>query len=175
MNIFVLNSNPKIAAQMHLDKHVTKMSVEYAQLLSTAHHLLTDKRDPELVHLYKPTHKNHPATKWVVQHPAHYAWLYDLAEATWAEYTYRYGKVHASSRLRPWLSKVPRQLVAFGAPTPPPQCMPENYRVHPISWDNTVMAYQQYYRGPKAAFATWTQREVPAWFYGEEPNGGKLP
>jgi hypothetical protein len=40
MNIFALSDNPYIAATMHCDKHVVKMIVEYAQLLSTAHRLL---------------------------------------------------------------------------------------------------------------------------------------
>ena len=39
MNIFVLDNDPKLAAQAHLDKHVVKMIIEYAQLLSTAHRL----------------------------------------------------------------------------------------------------------------------------------------
>jgi len=37
MNIFYLSPDPKLCAEMHLDKHVTKMVIEYAQLLSTAH------------------------------------------------------------------------------------------------------------------------------------------
>ena len=40
MNIFVLDKDPHIAAQMHCDKHVPKMIVESAQMLSTAHRLL---------------------------------------------------------------------------------------------------------------------------------------
>ena len=40
MNIFYLHNDPQIAAQMHCDKHVVKMILEYAQLLSTAHHEL---------------------------------------------------------------------------------------------------------------------------------------
>lgn len=39
MNIFYLDENPSIAAAMHCDKHVVKMIVEYAQLMSTAHHI----------------------------------------------------------------------------------------------------------------------------------------
>ena len=34
MNIFYLDSNAKKSAEMHLDKHVSKMLVEYAQLTS---------------------------------------------------------------------------------------------------------------------------------------------
>ena len=40
MNIFYLNRNAHIAAQEHCDKHVTKMCVEYAQILSTAHRMI---------------------------------------------------------------------------------------------------------------------------------------
>lgn len=40
MNIFVLDRDPYIAASYHCDKHVVKMIVEYAQLLSTAHRQL---------------------------------------------------------------------------------------------------------------------------------------
>ena len=43
MNIFYLHENPKICAEMHLDKHSSKMLVEYAQLLSTAHRVLDGK------------------------------------------------------------------------------------------------------------------------------------
>lgn len=37
MNIFVLHRHPRTAARDHCDKHVVKMIVEYAQMLSTAH------------------------------------------------------------------------------------------------------------------------------------------
>lgn len=40
MNIFALARDPYIAASYHCDRHVVKMIVEYAQLLSTAHRQL---------------------------------------------------------------------------------------------------------------------------------------
>ena len=43
MNIFYLDHDPKICAEMHLDKHSSKMMVEYAQLMSTAHRVLDGK------------------------------------------------------------------------------------------------------------------------------------
>jgi len=33
MNIFILDNNPKLAAQYHCDKHCVKMILESAQLL----------------------------------------------------------------------------------------------------------------------------------------------
>lgn len=51
MNIFVLDVRPEVAAKQQLDKHVVKMVVEYAQLLSTAHRVLdgtlTQVSDPQ--------------------------------------------------------------------------------------------------------------------------------
>ena len=40
MNIFYLHENPIQNAKWHIDKHIVKMPIEYAQLLSTAHRLL---------------------------------------------------------------------------------------------------------------------------------------
>ena len=43
MNIFILDRNPVKAAQMLCDRHIPKMIVESAQMLSTAHRLLDGK------------------------------------------------------------------------------------------------------------------------------------
>ena len=40
MNLFILHDDPTVAAQMQCDKHVVKMIIESAQMLSTAHRLL---------------------------------------------------------------------------------------------------------------------------------------
>ena len=40
MNIFYLHNDTKLCAEQHVDKHVVKMIVEYAQLLSTAHRMI---------------------------------------------------------------------------------------------------------------------------------------
>ena len=47
MNIFYLDQNPEIAAQYACDKHIVKMILETAQLLSTAHRVL-DGRDLQM-------------------------------------------------------------------------------------------------------------------------------
>ena len=40
MNIFYLHKDPVESAKLHCDKHVCKMIIEYAQMLSTAHRML---------------------------------------------------------------------------------------------------------------------------------------
>ena len=39
MNIFYLDHDVKSCVELHVDKHVVKMIVEYAQILSTAHRM----------------------------------------------------------------------------------------------------------------------------------------
>lgn len=55
MNIFILDTDPIVAAKYLCDKHIVKMAVESCQLLSTA---LPQDKAP-----YKHTHINHPCAK----------------------------------------------------------------------------------------------------------------
>ena len=70
MNIFYLAHNPTDCAQMHCDKHVVKMILETAQLLSTAHHERGSTAP------YKSTHRNHPSAVWVRSGVKQYQWAY---------------------------------------------------------------------------------------------------
>ena len=77
MNIFFLDPDPRLAAQYHCDKHVVKMVLETAQLLSGVVHLNNpaDRRIPDL---YSLTHANHPCAVWARAKLDNYAWLYQL-------------------------------------------------------------------------------------------------
>ncbi len=167
MNIFYLDRDPKIAAQMMCDKHVVKMILESAQMLSTAHRVLDGDEYADKVGIYKMSHKNHPSTIWVRSSYQHYKWLYDHMVALMREYTYRYNKHHATERLLTPLSEYP-QAIPVGDYTEPPQCMPEICK-----GEDTVLAYQNYYIIEKSGFARWTKREIPAWFLGETGAKGE--
>ena len=78
MNIFYLDEDPILAAQMHCDKHVVKMILESAQLLSTAHRLLDGNKLADERGLYKATHINHPSSIWVRKSSENYYWLWNL-------------------------------------------------------------------------------------------------
>ena len=90
MNIFVLHTNPKIAAQMACDKHVVKMVSESVQMLSTTMHSVG------LEGPWKKTHANHPCTIWARESLQNYQWLWDHANSLGEEYTHRYNKKHKS-------------------------------------------------------------------------------
>jgi hypothetical protein len=159
MNIFFLDKSPKIAAQMMCNKHVVKMIVESAQMLSTAHRVCDGDDYANEMGLYKLAHKNHPSTKWVRSSSENYRWLWKHFDALMKEYTYRYGKTHATSRLRIALYKPPTNIVNGVPVTDPPQCMPEECK-----HEDTVFAYQTYYIVEKSGFAKWTKRETPVFF-----------
>ena len=177
MNIFYLDRDPKTCAQMHNDKHVVKMILEYAQLLSTAHRILDgtlvegvsksgrkakryqlpDDRDGIL---YTATHANHPSAVWARSDEVHYRWLFSLWIELMDEYTYRYGKVHASARLIGSLNKPPKNIKFEGGFIAPPPAMPESYRVK----GNSIQSYHNYYAGDKVKMSRWTNRHMPVWF-----------
>jgi hypothetical protein len=155
VNIFVLSWHPDKAAEYHADKHVVKMIVETAQLLSTAHHVIDG--DLALPGLYKPTHANHPCAVWARENISNYQWLHNLGVALLAEYTKRYGKRHKTSDVMEAL-KIPPQGIAHGVQTPFALAMPDAYKHH-----DPVVAYRRYYQGEKASIATWKHSKRPWW------------
>jgi hypothetical protein len=101
MNLFACDSNPVRAAQCLPDKHVVKMCIENAQMLAVAlgdmHGLgwgQIRKKDGSFYS--QRAHYNHPSTKWVRASHANLAWAIVHGLALCAEYTHRYGKIHAS-------------------------------------------------------------------------------
>jgi hypothetical protein len=147
MNIFVLDHNPMIAAQYHCDKHVVKMVLETAQMLSTV------AGGP-----YKPAFHNHPCTRWARESTGNFMWLWSLGMWLGEEYWWRYNKHHKSAaviadiRLRPGVCEKDGPLTPFAL------AMPEHYK-----GSCPVRSYRDYYRGEKFDFATYTNRATPEW------------
>ena len=169
MNIFFLDSDPKLCAQAHCDKHVVKMILEYAQLMSTTHRVLDP---PSELHksMYKATHKNHPSRLWVEESEANYKWLHDLWFWTCKEYWWRYDKIHKTwEKLYNKLSHVPLN-IPKGSFTPPPKCMPDELRIDTGNLiEDTVQSYKNFYIKEKSSFAKWggpegKMRQPPNWF-----------
>lgn len=177
MNIFYLHTDPRIAAEYHLDKHVVKMILESAQLLCTAHRFLDGtmylgktaanrniKRwqlpDWREQVLYIAGHINHPSAVWVRANIDHYRWLYDLYYHLIGEYKYRYeGKFHKCENLLQPLLDAPHNIPIVNWQDPP-QAMPDDVKVV----GNAIQAYRNYYSVHKRRFATWKVRAEPEWW-----------
>ena len=183
MNIFYLDNDPKVCAEMHNDKHCIKMILEYAQLLSTAHRVLdgtetvglskTGRKQTRYVlpddretKLYSATHINHPSAVWVRQSYANYVWLSKLLTELCREYTYRYGKVHKveSSGLEEELMYPPMNIPPHAPFTEPTPAMPDEVKIA----GDSIASYKNYYISNKQHLASWrgkvNSRNVPEWF-----------
>jgi hypothetical protein len=160
VNIFYLDECPVKSAQAQCDKHVVKMILETAQLLSTAHRLLDGDEYADEAGLYKATHKNHPSAVWVRECVANYHWTHLHLTALCAEYTRRYNKTHKTQRLLAPLAVAPSAISPNEALTDVPQCMPDDYKC-----SDSVAAYRSYYQQDKLSqpWAKYAYTEAPAW------------
>lgn len=176
MNIFYVSHDPMDAAQALVDKHVVKMILESAQLLSTAHRVLDGieiegksqtgrkaKRwilpDAREGIIYTATHINHPSAVWCRTSVRNYDWLVDHFYALMREYTHRYGKTHKCyGEISYMLQSPPHKLKAWDW-TEMPSCMAEEY----IISDNPIINYRNYYREGKKNLHKWTNRQPPEW------------
>ena len=181
MNIFYLDNDPRICAEMHLDKHCVKMILEYCQLLSTAHRVIDGTQsiglsktgrkqvryvlpdDRESI-LYSATHINHPSAVWCRQSDSNYVWLHNLLVCLCEEYTYRYGKVHKCEEtgLVNALFLTPKN-IPFRPFTEPTPAMPDHCKVS----GDSIRSYRNYYFEEKQRMWSWqgkvNGRKMPVW------------
>jgi hypothetical protein len=182
MNVFVLDKNPKKAAEYHCNKHVVKMILETCQMMTTACWVdLLHKRGKktsdfkkqkdmqawlfenvteDLRPTWRMTHINHPCSVWTRESMDNYWWLGELGINLLLEYSARYKKIHSTTEIFDWLFLHPPGLASKGL-TPHPICMPELYKKE----DNVVESYRRFYIGDKSRFAKWEPRaQTPEWY-----------
>lgn len=160
MNIFYLDEDPIISAQMIDDVRLPKMIVESTQMLASA--LLANGADPESMPLtksgtrYKGGYRHHPCTKWAGLSTANFSWLAHHAFGLLSEYRKRF-KPHSGISL--WESHAcgmplfhlmqrgieikdnrPDNYQRYQNHSPPAQAMPDEFK-----HSNPVVAYRQYY------------------------------
>lgn len=173
MNLFLLHKNLKICARQHCDKHVVKMILELAQMLSTAWWVL----NPELAekyhkkgYIYRKAHVNHPITIWTREHINNYDVVCDLAYELTKEYTYRYGKTHKTTSkilfMRRYFPKNisiedRKELGGYWNTTPPKQCF--GVGNDHLKDDDVIRGYRNYYNESKRHIHSWKKRKIPAW------------
>jgi len=181
MNIFILDESPIVSAMWQCDKHVPKMIVESAQMLSTAHRMLDgtlEKRpsksgktmvkyyklnDSREDLFYKAVHHYHPCTVWTMESRENYEWHWQHFWALCQEYTYRYGKIHKTdSELKDALEKPPYNIPELPR-TPFKLAMNTNPDCKALG--DPIKAYQAFYQTKQHRFKmVWTKREKPEWF-----------
>jgi len=104
MNIFIVERDPIKAARILPDRHVTKMILESAQMISlvfSPHYWdigTVSKVNGEPFKTAKGAFKKHPCTVWAAGNEANCAWLIQHACGLCREFLFRYDKVHGLTK-----------------------------------------------------------------------------
>jgi hypothetical protein len=181
MNLFILDENAERAARLQCDKHVSKMTVESGQMLSTAHRMIDgapEKRrsksgkttvkywslpEPLESSLYKAVHMSHPCTVWTMQTKENYMWHFEHFVSLADEFKYRYNKQHKTYVDLVDVLKYPPNNIPDGPLTLWPLAMKSNPEcMYP---EDPVKSYRLFYQTKQKRFKmSWTKRDIPEWF-----------
>ena len=131
---------------MLANRHVVKMALESAQMLSTA----LQANGVAAAGLYRPAYAKHPCTLWTGVSRQNFLWLCDHADALCAEKLVRYPDRpgHKSQAVITLARSLAAQLPDTGL-SPFAQAMPDQYRNR-----CTHAAYRAYLR---AKYASWAR------------------
>ena len=189
MNIFYVHKDPVVAAKMLIDKHVVKMIIESAQMLSTAHRLidgeqyedrtksnrrikrwrLKDKAHEDII--YKASHVKHPSTIWVMASAYNYYWLYNHMVALNDEFKLRYNHTVDHMTIRKLgiiLRNPPKGISLSTIRTDPTPAMPDECKIP----GDVVGSYRKYYVMKKKEMASWKAPSQPPQWYTEGVENG---
>lgn len=168
MNIFWIERTAPEIARSLCNQHIAAQIRELAQMLSTALHERGFGDDPVLM---KPTHVNHPCTRWVRESSGNFLFAVELLVHVIDEadrrfgYSKRDGTIkHHRAREIAALALDFHDVMPAGARTRPPQVFDEIYHRH-----DYVEGYRNYYKNEKRVFkdgraARWTATSPPRWF-----------
>lgn len=177
MNIFFLSLCYIKCANYHVDAHVVKMITEYAQLLSTAWHILDCDQAETLCNegkIFKKSHIKHPSAIWIREHVNNYNYVVNLGLELCNVWRYRYNHPkdvkHGSEIKLEFLKKyIPPSInkrvikktvnnpLCFTLPVP--QAMPEECKYKPKKkhFLCCIKAYRKYYLNNKIHLLKWTR------------------
>lgn len=181
MNIFILDKDPVIAADMYCDKHISKMIVEHVQMMTVSYYTtigVFNKNDYlnkklEILNLfkdfpriddegnpspYKITHLNHPCTIWVRESYSNFKWLLTCTLSLCKKYTSIYGKRHLCENICDWMFKNKPNLPDKGL-TKFALAMPDQYKTN-----DDVLSYRLFYISKMSYMKLNWSLVTPEWF-----------
>lgn len=168
MNIFHLSDCPTESAVWQHDKHVVKMTLETAQLLSQAVRLVPEWSEHfDRKRLYRVTHQHHPSARWCRRSVPNLFWLCKHGIALADEYSHRFWRHHKSANVIHYVADKIGALPALedcDDLTVFSQAMPVDFQ----RANDPVGAYRAYYLATKIhPDSKWTHRrsDLPEWLF----------
>jgi hypothetical protein len=154
MNVFFLDECPEKAAKFHCDKHVVKMILETAQIVSTVY----DRYEKHEEWMLKPCFRNHPCTLWAGNSRQNLIWLISLGIELNKQYMERYGREHKYLYMFFKLGAKRHSFMPDNGFTKPALAMPlECQMVDPVE------SYRLYYMTNKRNIVSWKNGK-PSWY-----------
>lgn len=160
MNIFILDSDPKVSAQYHTDKHIVKMPTETAQMISFVYHDVNfwDDNIPDFIMGFSKSHYNHPCSIWIRESLSNFIYACSFGEELIKEYDYRFdGKKHLRARQIFDFAKNNLPKIDDKGLTPFAEAMDDKYKL----FDSAILNYREYYKSGKSHLFNWKNRETP--------------
>lgn len=163
MNIFLLDTDLESSVKSLCDQHVVKMTLETAQILSTAAFSL---KLPRTSWQYQPTHINHPCCIWAGESIVNFNWLSNYGQAISQEFSYRFNKIHGSQLT---LDNLHRLVTKTNQPESFALAIKPAHRTAiykpRLPLDLAVIEYRNYYLRDKIDFARWSNNRLPPWWW----------
>lgn len=132
--------------------------------MSCDRHVLSGVRELSIMLSYvgappKNGYYNHKCSRWIRASRENFQWAIKHALALCAEYTFRYGKVHANQQI---IERIASEKHEFENTfiTPFALAVPEEIIPHSTG---AVDTYRQYYLAYKQHLLSYTRREIPEW------------
>lgn len=172
LNFFFLDRDSKKCAEYHGHKHVHKMILESAQILSNVWHIVNPDGVPEGIYAKSKSHIKHPVVLWASKSLAHYEKILDVAlELANERRKRKYSEKHKTEDVLAILRANKPDLKMFSCANQwldPPKCIPKEYHVdeHDKPLD-VVQSYRLCYAGDKYEIIEnrWEPRaKKPKWF-----------
>lgn len=152
MNIFVVNENPFISATQLPDKHIVKMPLESAQMISVIYSKWyydwgdVYKADGTPYQTKGGAFRNHPCTQWAAKSYQNLAWLIAHGIHLCTEYNKRYGKIHSCNKTlfdakKIFHKKTNKAITIYSYASDFARAMPDE-----LKYDNTISTIEAYQR-----------------------------
>jgi hypothetical protein len=163
VNFFYLDSDPKICAQYYCNKHIVKIPIEIAQILSKIHHQLNSNIN------YNKIYKNSLVVKdtlgpyiWTIESLDNYIWTCKLGLELINEYKFRFNKdTFKSQSIIETLLENPPNLPNIGITK---FRMTNQIDMFQFISNDPIICSRYNYCEMKCANDIWTNRKKPYWF-----------
>lgn len=163
VNFFYLDKDPKICAQSYCNKHIIKIPIEIAQILSKIHYELKSNIDYSTIYNNSKVVKNTLGPYlWALESYDNYIWTCQLGLELINEYKYRYNKFeHKTEKILLSLLENPPKLPKIGITK---FQSTNKYDMFQYISDDSITCARYHYSEMKCENDKWTNQTIPIWF-----------